>query len=137
MYAIRSYYAHCKVIHATDTSLWLEWEDKQREYEQIYYDIWLNNTLVDSTSSLQYTLGNLDPSKNYCVTVKARNHIGQISDGVKVEASTLDVITSGNLALHKPVKASSIENSDRITSYNVCYTKLLRIIAGIAGMYIP
>ncbi|GAA0383059.1 discoidin domain-containing protein [Paenibacillus motobuensis] len=103
---------HCKVIHATDTSLWLEWEDKQREYEQIYYDIWLNNTLVDSTSSLQYTLGNLDPSKNYCVTVKARNHIGQISDGVKVEASTLDVITSGNLALHKPVKASSIENSD-------------------------
>lgn len=111
--------SQCRITYTTDTSLWLEWKDEQREYEQIEYEIWLNHTRVGVTSGTQYTLGGLEPSHDYTITIKAKNQLGQFSEGVQLEARTSELMVCGNLALYKPVKASSTETVDFACSHVV------------------
>ena len=79
-------------------------------------DIKINNSIIDIiikpnlSGKTVVSFGALDKAGN------------QASANLEIVVVDPD---KGDIALFKPVKALSIEN-DRITSYNVCYTKLLR-----------
>ncbi|MDQ4682673.1 fibronectin type III domain-containing protein, partial [Stenotrophomonas maltophilia group sp. RNC7] len=57
------------VIHRTDTSIWISWTDKLKESQLVKYEIYLNGKIVDTCSSEQCIIEDLDSNTTYEIAV--------------------------------------------------------------------
>ena len=130
MYAIRSYYV-------TANTVTLSWGASSDNVGVTGYNVYNGNTLVGSVSgsTLSYPVTGLTPDTSYTFNVKAVDAAGNQSSASSVTVKTGQAVADkeaptapGNLHVMGTPTASSVDLmwSARITSYNVCYTKLLR-----------
>lgn len=100
------------VIHRTDTSIWISWTDKLKESQLVKYEIYLNGKIVDTCSSEQCIIGDLDSNTTYEIAVITKGLFDLMSEKTIVFATTLEKSSEMNLALYKRVYASSNEDDE-------------------------
>ena len=61
----------------------------------------------------------------YEVITRAAQQVKRFAVALKLRLPLLEQVVEGGLAHHDGVQVSTVDR--RITSYNVCYTKLLRV----------
>lgn len=100
------------VIHRTDTSIWISWTDKLKESQLVKYEIYLNGKIVDTCSSEQCIIEDLDSNTTYEIAVITKGLFDLMSEKTIVFATTLEKSSEMNLALYKRVYASSNEDDE-------------------------
>lgn len=95
------------LLDSNNTNMKIAWDEPEDHLWVTSYEIFKDGELVGDSKQLHGTINQVTPERTYAIAVRARDVFGNVSEPSLVSLITINPNPTENLALYKPVVASS------------------------------